>query len=210
MADPRKPNSQNKPAKQNKPPSQKKPEIQKKQSPQKQPKAVSQETAQKTAVTPNKPASKNNTISPKKKPTQKQPLTQKTDQVRLHEQLLSTKANNSGLRFEIEVAKRFREAGWTPEMQKKIHGYEFDLYEERKDGWQTKYLIVESKNKKIVNAEDITHFLYKVTVVFDNIPKSFSPPTLLAYLCYTGEIDTEAASIAQRHIPSINFLKIDI
>jgi hypothetical protein len=220
MADAKKPASnkkaitQNKVNIQNKGITQNKPVVRKKSGTQNQEQTPKKSVAQQNLLSKKKPMPQNKS-SPQKKTTQKLlGKQQKPDAKQVsseeHTKYLSSQANNAGLRFEIEVANRFREAGWNPEMQKKILGYEFDLYEERKDSWQSKYLVVECKNKKMVNADDIVHFLYKVTMVNDNIPKSFSTPTLLAYLCYSGELDMEAATIAQKHVPPINFLKIDI
>jgi len=149
----------------------------------------------------------------KKKPvSQKQPVLatqKKTEEKLMQEQLRSAKANTSGLRFELEAANYFRSQGWNPQRQAKILGYEFDLFDEQKNSWQPKYLLVECKNKGMVTAEDLIHFVYKVTLFYDNLPSSYSKPAIFAYLCYTGEIDEETKNVVPRYMPVIKLLKFE-
>jgi hypothetical protein len=187
MADPKESVSQNRPK------TQVKSNIQKKATVQKKPAIQNKPASQKQSVSSNKPI-------PKKKTAEEK---------RMEEQLRSAKANTSGLRFELDAANYFRTQGWNPQRQAKILGFEYDLFDEQKDSWQAKYLLVECKNKGIVTAEDLIHFVYKVTLFYDNLPNSYSKPAIFAYMCYTGEIDEETKIVVQRYMPVIKLLKFN-
>ena len=127
---------------------------------------------------------------------------------KIQQQLQSEKANNAGMRFEIDVLNHFRSLGWNPRLRAKMLGYEYDLFAEHKDGWQHKYLVVECKNSGMVSAKDVIHFLVKVMKLAENLPQdSYSKPELYAYLCHTGDVDEEAALVAKSHRPSVEMIK---
>jgi hypothetical protein len=176
----------------------------------------------KKPVTPNKrenqgnPNPQNKSATQKKLVVQKKPVNPKkttpqknNETKRLQEQLQSAQANNSGLRFEVGVANYFRSQGWNPKMQVQMFGYEYDLFEEKKDYSSAKYLIVECKNKKMVTAEDIIHFIFKVSLVTDDLKSAYYQPPVYSYLCYTGDVDAEAESVINKYIPGIHLVKFE-
>ena len=122
------------------------------------------------------------------------------------------KANITGLLFEQKVSNYFVNKGWSPKLRVTKHGFEYDLYAEKRDfiGIGTEYLVVECKNKGLVSAKDVVRFMRKANVLYENLPDllPFGKPPLHAYLCYTDKIDNDAAAVAKRNKPSIKLLKI--
>ncbi|HSW35921.1 MAG TPA: hypothetical protein VLH18_04875 [Candidatus Limnocylindrales bacterium] len=148
---------------------------------------------------------------PQPKPTAKQPPVSKKETAstqKIQQQLQSEKANNAGMRFEITVANHFRSMGWNPTIRAEMFGYEYDLYEEQKNAWQPKYLVVECKNSAMVSAKDVVHFLVKVRKLAENIPQAlYHKPEVHAFFCYTGDVDEEAVLVAKSHNPSVTMIK---
>jgi hypothetical protein len=180
-----------------------------KQSQSKQ-KNIPKQYNQKPAATKKKTTSQQKSVPQQKQAPKQQPESKKeTASIqKIQQQLQSEKANNSGMRFEITVANHFQSLGWTPRLRVEMLGYEYDLFAEYKSGWQTKYLVVECKNSGLVSAKDIVHFLVKVMKLAEKLLQaSYSKPELYAYLCHTGDVDEEAATVAKSHNPSVEMIK---
>lgn len=121
-------------------------------------------------------------------------------------------SNITGLLFEQKVSNYFVDKGWSPKSRVTKHGFNYDLYAERRDfiGLSAEYLVVECKKKGLVSAKDVVRFMRKVNVLYENLPDliPFGKPPLHAYLCYTDEIDNDAAAVAKKNKPSIVLLQI--
>jgi Holliday junction resolvase-like predicted endonuclease len=106
----------------------------------------------------------------------------------------------NGLRFEQKVQNHFAGRGWRNLTWRNTtpHG-EIDLCGEKDDGWfDTKYLLVECRNKSWVSAHEVVVFIRKVQLFCQ------TKPNAEAYLCYTGDIDHNAADVAERSSPPVH------
>jgi hypothetical protein len=127
----------------------------------------------------------------------------------LERKLRGAKSDARGLRYEQTVANYFINKGWSPRHRIRKYGYEYDLYAEKSEIFSTKYLVVECKGKGRVSAKDVVRFIVKVDLVGKHLPEvMLAKPPLYAYLCYSEDVDQDAAAVAKRHKPSIKLLKI--
>lgn len=127
----------------------------------------------------------------------------------LKKRLLGAKSDSSGLRYEQIVSNYFIKKGWSPRNRVRKYGYEYDLYAEKSEMFETEYLVVECKCKDRVSAKDVVRFINKVDLVYRHLPEILmNKPPLYAYLCYSGEVDKDASAVAKSHKPSVRLLKI--
>ncbi len=127
----------------------------------------------------------------------------------LERKLRGAKSDARGLRYEQAVANYFISKGWSPRYRVRKYGYEYDLYAEKSEIFSTEYLVVECKGKGRVSAKDVVHFIRKVDLVRKHLPEvMLAKPPLHAYLCYSEDVDQDAAAVAKSHKPSIKLLKV--
>ena len=129
---------------------------------------------------------------------------------RLERQARGAQADAKGLRYEQTVANYFSRQGWKLEFRQRKYGYEYDIYARREEILSgPEYLVVECKDQVRVSAKDVVSFILKVDVFYKHLPEIlFTKPPIYAYLCYSGEIDKDAAAVAKTHKPSIKFKKL--
>ena len=129
-----------------------------------------------------------------------------------HKEDMGHKQDAQGLRYELRVANHFTKQGWSPQFRVIKYGYEFDLYAVKNDFLGgSEHLVVECKDKELVSAKDIVRYIKKVDIIYKNLQgllMIYSKLPLHAYLCYSGEVDEDAADVVKTHKPSIKLLKI--
>ena len=128
----------------------------------------------------------------------------------LERQARGAKADASGLRYEQRVSNYFGRSGWKLTFRKIKHKYEYDIYGEREeDLGEREYLLIECKDKTRVSAHDVVRFINKVDIFYKRLPEFLGEkPKIYAYLCYSADIDKDAASLAKAHKPSIKLKQL--
>lgn len=132
------------------------------------------------------------------------------EQGHIEKQLQGAQSDARGARYELRVVSYFSNKGWKPQTRVHYSGYEYDIFANRWDFLRgDQYLVVECKHTKIVTTHDIAHFIAKVDALCRGLPDlESSTSRLYAYLCHSGEIAQEAATVARGHRPPIELVKI--
>jgi hypothetical protein len=127
-------------------------------------------------------------------------------------QIMGSKSDAQGLRYEQNTANYFRNKGWNIKERYKKYGYEYDIYgtKDTTGVGDYRYLIVECKDKARVTAKDVLHFIAKTHIFAKHIDEDIADSSipLDPYLCYTGEIDKDATIASRSSKPHIKLLKL--
>ena len=107
-----------------------------------------------------------------------------------------------------KAADYFTKQGLKPQLHVKKFDVEFDLYAEKTGFFRDKYVVAECKDTVVTTEDEVDTFFQKVEALNKGLKSKYvGGVPIEAFLCYSGEVDEEAAYAAKTHKPAIKLLK---